>query len=56
LDDLRGCENALSERKRHEQSARVGTMEESDVESWLAIADAAIEWLDQSSRFDEVVH
>jgi len=55
LDDLHGCENALSERKRREQAARVGTMEESDIASWLAIRDAAIEWLDQSRRFEKVI-
>lgn len=46
----------IVERLRREQAARMGTMEESDIESWLAIRDAAIEWLDQSRRFDEVVH
>jgi hypothetical protein len=46
----------IVERLRREQAARVGAMEESDIEAWLAIRDAAIEWLDQSRRFDEVVH
>ena len=46
----------IVERLRREQAARMGTMEENDIESWLAIHDAAIDWLDQSRRFDEVVH
>jgi hypothetical protein len=45
----------IVERLRREQAARVGAVEESDVEAWLAIHHATVEWLDQSRGFDEAV-
>ena len=46
----------ILERLQREHAARVGAVEESDVESWLAIRDAAVEWLSTSRAVADAVH
>jgi hypothetical protein len=46
----------MLERMHRECSARSGGIEESDIETWRAIRDAAIEWLTVSRNAADVVH
>jgi hypothetical protein len=46
----------IAERLRREQAARIGAVAESDIEAWLAIRDAAVEWLNPSRDAASVVH
>ena len=46
----------ILERLRREQAAHVGGVEESDVEAWLAIRDASVQWLIDSREAASVVH
>jgi hypothetical protein len=40
----------ILERLRREQAARIGAAEKSDIEAWLAIRDAAVQWLNPSKE------
>jgi hypothetical protein len=46
----------ILERLRRAQAARIGTVEESDIEAWLAIRDAGVEWLSTSRSAADTVH
>ena len=46
----------IVERLRREYSAHLGGIEETDIETWLTIRDATVEWLDSTRNAADVTH
>jgi hypothetical protein len=51
-----GIAEEMIERLRREHATRSSSIEESDIEAWLAIRDAAVKWLSANREASELVH